>query len=165
MASMYPWPLLLFKTLSPLCAFILVEAIPSSTTIVLLILWYSKITQSQLVDIYIHHVLIKYIKVTMFQRFNYFSGFFFDILPFLSLPILSRTTMAIKQLECFSCVIVATNWFWTLQYYYLKLLFLQIRFYFHVNQLKIVNCKDWNLIKLYIPYLFVANRNLLLNKG
>ena len=94
-----------------------------------------------------------------------FSGVFFDILPFLSLPILSRTTMAIKQLECFSCVIVATNWFWTLQYYYLKLLFLQIRFYFHVNQLKIVNCKDWNLIKLYIPYLFVANRNLLLNKG
>ena len=41
-----------------------------------------------------------------------FFFFFFDILPYLSQSTnFSRTIMEIKQVECCSCVILATNWF------------------------------------------------------
>ena len=76
----------------------------------------------------------------------YLFIYFFDILPSQSQSTnFSRTTMEIKQLEYFSCVILATNGFQTLQQHYFNLLFLQICFYFHVNQLKIVIFKNWNL--------------------
>ena len=44
--------------------------------------------------------------------FSLIFFFFFDILPYLSQSTnFSRTIMEIKQVECCSCVILATNWF------------------------------------------------------
>ena len=54
------------------CEFLFVEAIPSTGShCFLLISWCLKINLSQLANIYIYYVQIKYIKVTIFEKFDY----------------------------------------------------------------------------------------------
>ena len=91
-------------------------------------------------DIYLHDqtLVFKTTDTFFFSNFSLFLFLFFWHFT------LSQSTYFVQRPQwkqsnlnaCFSCVILATNSFQTLEYYYLKLLFLQIRFYFHVNQLK-----------------------------